>query len=91
MTRLDKSDGNTVIAVWNETANNDRKPLVVAYSTDDCRTWSKSKIIFNDYSPYPGIVQAADGNIVASWFQSVEGGTAIGFARFNEAWLSTCE
>jgi len=91
MTRLDKSDGNTVIAVWNETAKNDRKPLVVAYSTDSCKTWSKSKIIFNDYSPYPSIVQAADGNIVASWFQNVEGGTAIGSARFNEAWLRTCE
>ena len=88
MTRLDKSVGNTVIAVWNETSNNDRKPLVVAYSTDDCKNWSKSKIIFDDYSPYPSIVQAADGNIVASWFQRVEGGTAIGFARFNPEWLT---
>jgi len=88
MIRLDKPEG-TIVAVWNETAKNDRKPLVVAYSSDDCKTWSESKIIFNDYSPYPGIVQAADGCIIASWFQNVDGGTAIGFARFNPEWLMT--
>ena len=84
---LDQPKG-TVVVIWNETAKNDRKPMSVAYSTDDCRTWSKSRIVFTDYSPYPSIVQAVDGNIVASWFQKVDGGTAIGFARFNWAWLT---
>jgi len=67
-------------------ANND---ILAGMGTDDCKTWLKSKIIFDDYSPYPSIVQAADGNIVASWFQRMENGTAIAFARFNREWLTT--
>ncbi len=87
LTVLDQPKG-TLVVIWNETAKNDRKPLSVAYSTDDARTWSKSRTVFKDYSPYPSIAQAADGTIVASWFQKVDGGTAIGFARFNWAWLT---
>ena len=84
---LDNPRGAVVVA-WNETAKGDRKPLAVAYSTDKCHSWSKSKIVFEGYAPYPSIVQAADGTIVAAWFQNVAGGTAIGVARFNWEWLS---
>lgn len=85
---LDRADG-AVVVIWNETPKNDRKPLAVAYSTDGCRTWSKSRIVFEDYSPYPSMVQAADGTIVVSWFQrAADKTTSIGFARFNWEWLT---
>jgi sialidase-1 len=87
MITLNRPDG-AVVVIWNETAKNDRKPLAVAYSTDGCRTWSKSRIVFEDYSPYPSIVEADDGTIVVSWFQRADKGTSIGFARFNWEWLS---
>ncbi len=89
MITLSRSDG-AVVVIWNETAKNDRKPLAVAYSTDGCRTWSKSRVVFEDYSPYPSIVQAADGTIVVSWFQrAADKTTSIGFARFNWEWLTS--
>jgi sialidase-1 len=87
MVALDDPKG-AVVVVWNETAKGDRKPLTAAYSTDNCHSWSKSKIVFDGYAPYPSTVQAADGTIVAAWFQKAPGGTAIGFARFNLGWLS---
>jgi len=87
MIALDQPKG-TVVVVWNETAKGDRKPLSVAYSQDNCRSWSQSKIITADYSPYPSITQAANGQIVASWFEQAAGGTAIAFARFNWEWLT---
>ena len=65
----------------------DRPPLAAERKLVD-RAWSKSRTVFADYSPYPSIVQAADGSIVASWFEKVNDGTAIGFARFNWAWLT---
>jgi sialidase-1 len=87
MVALDDPKG-AVVVVWNETDKGDRKPLTVAYSTDRCHTWSKSKIVFDDHAPYPSVTQAADGTIVAAWFQPAEGGTAIGYARFNWEWLA---
>jgi sialidase-1 len=87
MVALDDPKG-AVVVVWDETAKGDRKPLTAAYSTDNCRSWSKSKVVFDGYAPYPSVAQAADGTIVAAWFQKASGGTAIGFARFNWAWLS---
>jgi len=87
MIALDQPKG-TVVVVWNETAKGDRKPLSVAYSQDNCRSWSQSKIITTDYSPYPSITQAANGQIIAAWFEKAAGGTAIAFARFNWEWLT---
>ena len=84
---LDQPKG-AVVVVWNETTKDDRKPLSVAYSRDNCRSWSQSKILTADYSPYPSITQAANGQIVAAWFEQAAGGTAIAFARFNWEWLT---
>ncbi len=89
MVALDEPRG-AVVVVWNMTPDNSRKPLAVAYSTDRCHTWSEPKILCEDYSPYPSIVQAADGTSVASWFQRAEGGgTELGIARFNWEWLTS--
>ena len=85
---LDQPKG-AVVVVWNETTKDDRKPLSVAYSQDNCLSWSQSKILTADYSPYPSITQAANGQIVAAWFERAAGGTAIAFARFNWEWLTT--
>lgn len=82
MVALDDPQG-AVVVVWNETDKGDRKPLVAACSTDGCRSWCRSRVVFHGYAPYPSVVQAADGAIVAAWFQTVEGGTAIGCARFS--------
>jgi predicted neuraminidase len=87
MIALDNPRG-AVVVVWNETAKGDRKPLAAACSTDGCHSWSKSKIVSSDYAPYPSIVQAADGVIVAAWFQKAAGGTAVAMARFNWEWLT---
>jgi len=90
-------DGAVVRAWDNSPAN--RFPLVVALSTDDARTWTRPRIlaepeIDTDGNPswifgcYPSLAEAADGTILAVWWQRTSAGVnSLRYARFNRAWL----
>lgn len=80
---------NIVVATWISRYDNwyyvPRMPLVIAYSNDDCKTWSKSLVLVNDTEPrfqegssfgfYPEINDmsffTSNGKIFLSYHESV--------------------
>jgi lysophospholipase L1-like esterase len=79
-----------VLVVWNNSPLN-RWPLDVALSTDGCKTWSKPHTLANKpgfQSAYPSATQAADGTLIAVWFQMLPGNAReLRIARFSRQWL----
>ncbi|HPA45142.1 MAG TPA: sialidase family protein [bacterium] len=81
---------NVIVCVWNESPTN-RWPLVAAVSKDECRTWSKPKMLAcvpGLQSSYPGSAVTRDGLILAFWQQQRPNERRdIIMARFNLEWL----
>ena len=86
------SDG-AIVRAWDNSPEQ-RFPLVASLSTDDGRTWTPPCTIteptaeasFGEAS-YPTLVQAADGTIVVSWWETDAHGSNVGVARFDRKWL----
>lgn len=90
-------DGS-ILRVWDNTPTPHRYPLVASISADECRTWSPPRTLaepatnakghpsFNS-ACYPSAVQADDGTIVLTWWETSEAGSNIRIARFNRAWV----
>ena len=66
-------------------------PLAAAISTDGCKTWSPPRTLANMpgfQSAYPSATQAADGTLIAVWFQILPNkARELRLARFNREWL----
>jgi hypothetical protein len=80
-----------VIVVWNHSPLN-RWPLDAALSVDGCRTWTKPRTLVNTpgfQSGYPTATQAADGTLIAIWYQILPNRKTreLRIARFNREWL----
>lgn len=78
-----------ILCVWDNAR--ERYPLCATASFDGGKTWSKPKDIAGatggQQAAYPSCEQAADGTLVAVWFQDVSGGRDINCARFTADWL----
>ena len=88
-------DPNQIVVVWNDSPQN-RYPLNVAMSLDDCRTWEYSRVLVNPgrQVAYPSIAQAADGMIVVAYHEAPDRDKVKWFymrhimaARVSEAWI----
>lgn len=83
-------DSGDVLAVWDNSPLN-RWPLSAAISTDGCQTWSQPRTLAympGFQSAYPSATQAADGTLIAVWFQMLPGGgRELRLARFDRDWL----
>jgi lysophospholipase L1-like esterase len=83
-------DSGDVLVVWDNSPLH-RWPLAVALSKDGCKTWSKPRTLVNTpgyQSAYPSATQAADGTLIAAWFQILPNNTReIRIARFTREWL----
>lgn len=83
-------DSEDVLVVWNNSPRN-RWPLDVALSRDGCQTWSTPRTLNNVpgfQSAYPTATQAADGTLIAIWFQILpDNARELRIARFNREWL----
>jgi hypothetical protein len=83
-------DSGDVLVVWNNSPLN-RWPLAAAISTDGCKTWSPPRTLANMpgfQSAYPSATQAADGTLIAVWFQILPNkARELRLARFNREWL----
>lgn len=87
-----------ILRAWDDSPVN-RFPLVVALSTDECRTWGPPRTVAEPVplqdgslsyaaASYPSLAQAADGTILLAWWQrGTDGRNSVGLARFNRAWL----
>jgi lysophospholipase L1-like esterase len=83
-------DSGDVLVVWNNSPLH-RWPLAAALSKDGCKTWSKPRTLVNTpgyQAAYPSATQAADGTLIAVWFQILPNNTReIRLARFTREWL----
>ena len=83
-------DSGDVLVVWDNSPLN-RWPLAAALSKDGCKTWSQPRILANMpgfQSAYPSATQAADGTLIAVWFQILPNkARELRIARFNREWL----
>ena len=83
-------DSGDVLVVWDNSPLH-RWPLAVALSKDGCKTWSKPRTLVNTpgfQSAYPSATQAADGTLIAVWFQILPNNSReIRLARFTREWL----
>jgi hypothetical protein len=80
-----------VLVVWDNSSRN-RRPLDVALSEDNCKSWSKPKTLSNPAdceASYPSATQTADGTMIVTWQQGDpnHGNYEIHMARFNREWL----
>lgn len=87
-----------ILRAWDDSPIN-RFPLVVALSTDECRTWAPPRTVTApalaadgslSYATacYPSLAQAADGTILLAWWQrTTDGHNSVWLARFNRAWV----
>jgi hypothetical protein len=84
-----------VVRMWNNSKTALRFPLAVSISTDKCRTWSAPRILVDfpkgskwpTQASYPGVVEAADGSLVAVWCHvSPEGKWYLASGRFGVDW-----
>ena len=70
----------------------DRKRLTVKLSTDDCQTWSISKVLEPGPSGYSDLAETPDGNIFCVYEDGMvfhmTDTRAVTIARFDLAWLS---
>ncbi|MPY87050.1 MAG: hypothetical protein GEU99_03930 [Luteitalea sp.] len=84
-------DGSSdVVAVWDNSPDNRRTPLVAALSSDAGKTWSAPRVLAETDGKqvsYPSVLQAQDGSIVAVWQQQLDHGREVRYARFTRAWL----
>ena len=89
-------DGS-ILRVWDNSPTS-RFPLVASISSDECRSWSPPRVIeepdFDDRGEplyrsacYPSAIQAADGTIILSWWQTTKTESNIGMARFDRQWV----
>jgi predicted neuraminidase len=78
------STGELVVA-YNPSADQ-RRPLAVAFSTDDGHTWSAPRLIAEGppQLSYPSFAAGPDGTIHVVYSDRL---TAIGHVAFNRAWL----
>jgi BNR repeat-like domain len=83
-----------ILRVW-DNSDKHRYPLVAAVSRDDCRTWSRPRVIADrvgtapfDTACYPSMAQTADGTIVLFWWETVGSASRLGMARFNMDWIN---
>jgi len=86
-----------VVRLWNNSKNALRFPLTASISKDHCRTWSSSRILVafpagNKWpvqASYPGVVEAADGSLVAVWCHvTPEGRWIWASGRFSVDWVT---
>jgi hypothetical protein len=84
-----------VARLWNDSQNATRYPLVIAFSQDQCRTWSRPRTIVGFpagskwpvQASYPGVVETADGSLVAVWCHvTPEGKWLWASGRFSRDW-----
>jgi acyl-CoA thioesterase-1 len=87
-----------ILRAWDNSPLN-RFPLVVALSTDECKTWGTPRTITApvpqadgslSYATacYPSLAQAADGTLLLAWWQRTDAGrNSVWLARFNREWI----
>lgn len=84
-----------VVRMWNNSKSALRFPLVVSISQDRCRTWSSPRTVVGFpadskwpvQASYPGVVEAADGALVAVWCHvTPEGNWIWASGRFAADW-----
>ncbi len=87
-----------ILRAWDNSPLN-RFPLVVALSTDECKTWGTPRTVTEpvpqadgtlSYATacYPSLAQAADGTLLLAWWQRTEAGrNSVCLARFNREWI----
>ena len=85
-----------VVRLWNNSPNALRFPLVASISQDGCRTWSSPRTLVGYptgskwpvQASYPGVVEAADGALVAVWCHvTPEGKWLWASGRFSVDWV----
>jgi len=77
------------LLVYNDTAAG-RNSLAASLSTDEGRTWSKTRHLEKQPAGsyhYPAVIQGADGTIHSVYSYFVTGGQAMKHAAFDEAWV----
>ncbi len=77
------------VMIYNDVTTG-RNSLAVSISTDEGKTWSKTRHL--EQQPkgsfhYPAIIQGADGTIHAVYSYFVEGGKSMKHAAFDESWI----
>lgn len=87
MTKL--ASGRLLLA-FNDTDQQDRTPLSVIQSTDDGRTWERTRILEADWGEfsYPSIIQASDGMTHLAYTYRRY---TIKHVTFDEGWLTHLE
>lgn len=78
------------VLVYNDSVT-DRKRLVVSLSTDEGRTWTKTRVLEDQPQGayhYPAITQAQDGTIHVVYSYFVEQGKSMKHAAFHESWIT---
>jgi hypothetical protein len=96
-TGLWRMKNDWVVRLWDDSKNALRFPLVASISKDNCRTWSSPRTLvafpagskWPVQASYPGVVEAADGSLVAVWCHVTPDGKWIwASGRFNVDWLT---
>jgi len=87
-----------IVRAWDNSPT-ERFPLVIALSTDDCRTWTPPRTVTEpDIRPdgslsyiracYPSLAQAADGTILLAWWQMTQDHkSTVHCARLARPWI----
>jgi len=77
------------LLVYNDTTQG-RNKLAVSLSTDEGRSWTKTRHLENHADGsyhYPAVTQGADGTIHCVYSYFVHDGKSMKHAAFNEAWV----
>lgn len=73
--------------------HHDRKRLTVKLSTDECQTWSVSRVLEAGPSGYSDLAEAADGTLLCIYecgmIDRMTDARYLTIARFDLAWLET--
>jgi len=82
-------EGGGPLHLFSNPASKKRERMTVRISKDDCKTWSKGKVLYEGPSAYSDLVELSDGTIACLYERGeVEAYDAIYFAHFKLNWLT---